>query len=229
MQTLARRNLLLSLAAVPALLPTMLRAQAAQAGLITGNVCVLAPELAEGPFYTEPALMRRDITEGSAGTPLVMRLQVVDAACAPITGARVDVWHCDASGVYSAFAEGGGGAAAAAQSFLRGSQMTDDLGVASFVTIYPGWYPGRAVHVHYKVYLNTREMVTSQMFFAESVSREVYAASPIYAARGNADVPLDSDRIARRAGDGAVCAVEVLDGVLTASLVVGIGTAGLAG
>lgn len=225
MPPIARRQLLLTLAAAPILLPSALRAQAAQVGLITGNVCVLAPELTEGPFYIEPAMMRRDITEGAAGTPLVMRLQVVDAACAPIAVARVDVWHCDAAGAYSAFADGGGGAAAAGQTFLRGTQMTDDAGVATFDTIYPGWYPGRAVHVHYKVYISEREMVTSQMFFAESVSREVFAASPVYATRGNADVPLESDRIARRAGDGAISDVAVLDGALTASLVVGVNLA----
>lgn len=229
MQRIARRHLLLALAAAPIALPSALRAQAAQAGLVTGNVCVLAPETTEGPFYIEPAMMRRDITEGAVGTPLVMRLQVVDAACAPIAGARVDVWHCDAAGAYSSYANGGGGADAAAKAFLRGTQMTDTSGVATFDTIYPGWYPGRAVHVHYKVYLSEREMVTSQMFFAESVSRDVYAASPIYAARGNADVPLESDRIARRAGDGAISAVETLDGVLTASLVVGINSGGLSG
>lgn len=228
MPSLDRRRLLqtLALAPVGAALPNALQAQAMRAGLVAGNVCLLAPELTEGPFYLDPALLRSDITEGRPGTPLALRLQVVTADCAPIPGARVDVWHCDAAGAYSGVRNGQGGPDSTGQTYLRGTQTTDASGIAQFQTIYPGWYPGRAVHVHYKVILPSDAVLTSQMFFGDATSRQIYAADAAYAGRGTPDVPHGADRIARSAGDGALGAVEVLGGVLTASLVVGVNPEG---
>lgn len=126
----------------------------------TPSACVLAAEMTEGPFYLPLDLVRKDITEGTPGVPLQLRIAVQDvSACAPLADAAVDIWHCDAQGYYSGVTgEPGGGASAEenagaeAGTFLRGIQTTDGDGIAEFTTIYPGWYPGRTVHTHMKVH-----------------------------------------------------------------------------
>lgn len=211
-----RRALLLRLAAAPAVLPLALRAQAREAGLIAGSVCLVQPETTAGPFYLDPGLVRRDITEGRAGVPLRLRLQVVRADCTPIEAARVDVWHCDAAGDYSAFQSMPG------DTFLRGTQFTAADGVAEFATIYPGWYPGRAPHVHYKVFIGERTVLTSQLFFPDAASATVYENGPAYVRRGLPDRPNGADGIARRAGAAAVAEVSGSTRALEAALVVGL-------
>lgn len=101
----------------------------------------------------------------------------VDAGCAPISGARVDVWHCDADGAYSGFQQAQG------ETFCRGIQLTDDNGQVTFQTIYPGWYPGRITHIHFQVFFGDGQTATSQIAFPEDVTEAVYAVEP-YAARG---------------------------------------------
>jgi protocatechuate 3,4-dioxygenase beta subunit len=153
---------------------------AVAAGLVT---CVLAPEMTEGPYYVEGDKVRRNITEGKPGVPLALRLIVVNAStCKPIKGAAVDIWHCDAGGVYSA---------TSAQdtedlTFLRGIQRTDKNGLAVFKTIYPGWYPGRTVHIHLKVYLGGATVHTGQLFFPDKLTDVVFKRSP-YNRRPNRD------------------------------------------
>jgi protocatechuate 3,4-dioxygenase beta subunit len=150
--------------------------------------CTLSPELAEGPFYLDLDLVRRDITEDRSGTPLALTVTVVDAdSCEAIPDAAVDVWHCDAAGAYSGV-EGGSG------TFLRGIQLTDASGTAEFTTIYPGWYSGRAVHIHLKVNLGVNEAHTGQLFFEDAVTRSVYEQDP-YSARPGPDVPNEADGI----------------------------------
>ncbi|TGS57800.1 protocatechuate dioxygenase, partial [Mesorhizobium sp. M1D.F.Ca.ET.183.01.1.1] len=116
------------------------------------GVCAIMPEVTEGPFYFDPKLERSDITEGRSGIGLAVRLQVVDASCRPLVGARVDIWHCDAQGHYSGYPGQGDGqdVDTSGQTFLRGWQKTGEGGVVSFATIYPGWYRGRTVHIHFK-------------------------------------------------------------------------------
>ncbi len=213
---LNRRALLAHLAAAPATLSLSLRAEAQQAGLITGNVCLVQPETTAGPFYLDPGLVRRDITEGRPGAPMRLRLQVVRADCSPVEGARVDVWHCDAAGAYS------GVQGLPGTTFLRGTQLSGADGVAEFATIYPGWYPGRTPHVHYIVFLDDLTVLTSQLFFADAASAAVYGNVAPYDARGLPDRPNDADGIARRAGAAAVAAVTGSTRALEAALVVGI-------
>jgi protocatechuate 3,4-dioxygenase beta subunit len=157
----------------------------------TGNEgCILTPAQTEGPFFYDTGLARRDIREGKPGALLELALRVVDAqSCMPIAGALVEVWHADASGVYSAFdmAQGNSGNAAG-QAFLRGFQTSDDNGNVEFLTVYPGWYPGRTPHIHIMVLLaeaspNPSSLLTTQLYFPESISDAVYALEP-YAARG---------------------------------------------
>ena len=162
--------------------------------------CVLAPELTEGPFYLDLDRVRRDITEGSEGAPLELSVTVVDAeACSPIRDAAVDVWHCDANGDYS-------GVTGTETTFLRGIQMTDDAGVAEFVTIYPGWYTGRAVHIHVKVHLGTERTYTGQLFFDDETTQRVYASEP-YSDRPGPDTSNAADGIFGRSGGSTIVEV----------------------
>ena len=218
-----RRALLRALALLPiglAVRPAW-EAKAAEAGLVAANVCLLSPETTEGPFYVDPRLVRRDIAEGRPGVPLALTLQVVDADCRPLAGARVDVWHCDAGGDYSGVRQPGG-VSTVGETFLRGTQPTDGDGVARFATIWPGWYRGRTPHVHFKVFLDDRTVLTSQLFFPDGASEALYGAAEPYRARGAPDTPNARDGIARRAGAGAVARVAGDVSGMAAALVVGI-------
>lgn len=218
-----RRALLRTLALLPvglAVRPAW-AARAAEAGLVAANVCLVSPETTEGPFYVDPRLVRRDITEGRPGVPLGLTLQVVDADCRPLAGARVDVWHCDAAGDYSGVRQPGG-ASTVGETFLRGTQTTDADGVARFATIWPGWYRGRTPHVHFKVFLADRTVLTSQLFFPDGTSEALYRAAEPYADRGAPDTPNARDGIARRAGRAAVAQVTGDMTGMAAALVVGI-------
>jgi protocatechuate 3,4-dioxygenase beta subunit len=141
--------------------------------------CVLTPEHTEGPYYIAGEKVRRNITEGRPGTPLTLRLTVVDSrTCKPIKGAAVDIWHCDASGAYSGF-----GAGRASRTFMRGIQRTNANGVAIFKTVYPGWYPGRTVHIHVKVHVRGNVVHTGQLYFSDRVTDAVYRRPPTPDAR----------------------------------------------
>ena len=142
--------------------------------------CVLTADAGEGPFYLDPKLIRSDITSGMPGAPLQLALQVVRAGdCAILPSARVDVWHADALGLYSGYAKqsGVGGISpqtAVGAQYLRGTQVTDAQGNVQFRTIFPSWYGGRTPHVHFKVFIGGREVVASQIFFPDDVTREVF-------------------------------------------------------
>ncbi len=152
--------------------------------------CVLTPELTEGPYYIAGEKVRRDIRDGHPGKLLTLRLRVLDATtCKPIKGAAVDIWHADAAGNYSGF-----GAGASSRTFLRGTQKTDAKGLAVFTTIYPGWYQGRAVHIHVKVHVGGNVVHTGQFFFNDSLTDAVYRAAP-YSARPNRDMRNAQDSI----------------------------------
>jgi protocatechuate 3,4-dioxygenase beta subunit len=162
--------------------------------------CVLSPEVTEGPYYLDLNRVRRDITEGKAGLRLDLRIKVVDASsCRAIEDAAVDIWHADAGGTYSGFsAEGTDG-----RTFLRGVQLTGEDGVARFRTIYPGWYTGRAIHIHLKTHVGGRTVHTGQLFFSDRVSDHVATLSP-YNARGGDRTRNSADDIYRQAGAGAL-------------------------
>ncbi len=174
--------------------------------------CVVAPELTEGPYYVDVDLDRSDIrantSDGatSEGATLVLDWVVSQAdgsACMPMEGVIVDVWHCDALGAYSGV-EGNSG------NFLRGFQRTDANGRASFTTVYPGWYQGRAVHIHFKIRTDpdasTGFEFTSQLFFDDEFSRTVYG-SGVYAQKGPQDVPNASDQIFNQSGGATLLSV----------------------
>lgn len=173
--------------------------------------CVVRPEQTEGPYFVDTRLSRADIRSDparagavAAGTPLRLTFnvsQLAAAACTPLAGVMVDVWQCDAAGVYSGvndpqFDTSG-------QQFLRGHQITDTRGTATFTTIYPGWYPGRAVHIHFKIRTQPAAArgleFTSQLYFPDAVTDVVHAQPP-YASKGTRDRRNEQDGIYNRSG-----------------------------
>ena len=172
--------------------------------------CIVSPQQTEGPYFVEEALNRSDIrsdpSDGSVkgGVPLrlVLRVsQVSSGACTPLEGAAVDIWHCDAEGVYSGVRDRG--FTTVGQKFLRGSQITNSDGTVEFTTIYPGWYRGRTVHAHFKVRNNTAPQgyeFTSQLYFDDALTDQVYAQTP-YNSRGQRDVQNGNDRIYQDGGE----------------------------
>lgn len=221
--THTRRQALVAIAATSgaALMPRALLAQTS--GLLVGaEVCALTPEVTEGPYYVDPGLVRSDITEGRAGVPTILRMQVVDAACAPAEGARVDVWHCDAQGVYSGFGGGDVGQESEGETFLRGTLFADAAGVVEFTTIYPGWYQGRTTHVHFKVFLDERTVLTGQVFFPDALSEWLYENAPAYLRDGTRDTLNADDGIAAQATRASYATVAEGDGAYLAQLVVGV-------
>ena len=202
----------------------------------TGGVaypsCIVTPELTEGPYFVDENLDRSDIRtdtetgEVKAGVPLVLALRVFEIGngCAPLANAQVDVWHCDALGVYSGVQDPGFNTVG--KNWLRGYQVTDDNGEVRFLTIYPGWYQGRAVHIHFKVRgeLAGRNVeFASQFFFDESVTDVVHEQEP-YASRGYRTLLNEQDGIFRRGGEGLLLEpTQTADGY-TASFDIGLYT-----
>jgi protocatechuate 3,4-dioxygenase beta subunit len=181
--------------------------------------CVLTPEMTEGPYYLTGEPERRDVTEGKAGTPLRLQLTVADATrCTPIPGAVVEIWHADAQGAYSGF-----GAGASNRTFLRGSQVADANGVATFDTIYPGWYQGRATHIHIKTHQSKSASTvhTGQLFFDEAVNDAVYAGSA-YAAHAGRRTLNSQDGIYRGGGDQSMVALTKNGDAYVGTMVIGI-------
>lgn len=130
--------------------------------------CTQTAELTEGPFYFDVDKIRSDIREDREGAELRLGIRVRDADCSPLADAVVDVWHCDATGNYSAEGE----------TYLRGAQVTNRKGVVEFTTIYPGWYPGRTVHIHAKVHIEKQTVLTTQFVFDDEFSAKVFEAEP---------------------------------------------------
>jgi protocatechuate 3,4-dioxygenase beta subunit len=194
----------------------------------TSGMCRMTPQSIEGPYYIDPKLVRSDIREGKAGVPLTVTFQVLNGAdCAPLPGARVDIWHADATGVYSGYAHQGadGKTDTKGQSYLRGTQMADADGVVRFRTVYPGWYAGRTTHLHFKVFLDSKTVLMGQMYFPDALSEFLYTTVRPYCDRGLVrDMVNATDPIAASDdGDHACYAAvkEEKDGYV-ASLVLGV-------
>jgi protocatechuate 3,4-dioxygenase beta subunit len=151
--------------------------------------CTRTAEETEGPFYFEVDRVRSDIREGRPGAALRLGVRVRDlsAGCDPIRNAVVDVWHCDATGSYSEPGE----------TFLRGLQVTNRDGIVEFTTVYPGWYPGRTVHIHAKVHLDKQTVLTTQFYFADDFTDHVFSRDP-YAGDTGRDAFNDSDALYER-------------------------------
>ena len=198
----------LGLVAFPVLTAACAQQRPAASGkgrLIAGDTCPLTPSQTEGPFYFDPRLARSDIREGRPGILLRLRLQVVGADdCAAFGDARVDIWHCDAAGQYSGYDS----ERSAGETFLRGTQLADAQGIVSFSTIYPGWYGGRATHVHIKAWTRGRE-VTSQIYFPDALSEIVHREGAYAGRPAGRRMTNEEDGIFRRAGAGEATMVQV--------------------
>ena len=187
------------------------------------QACILTPQSTEGPFYFDPKLVRADIAEGRPGAPLEIALRVVEArSCAPLEGARIDVWHADALGAYSGY----DGEGTRGEDFLRGAQFTDAAGNARFRTIWPGWYRGRTPHVHFKVRLAAKSALTGQLYFPDELSDRIYREAAPYSAREGRDRTVNAeDGLFRRGGAATTAAVEEKADRLVAALTVGVPSA----
>jgi protocatechuate 3,4-dioxygenase beta subunit len=213
----------------PASTPSVVTTQgAAQATSETLPACVVRPEMTEGPYYVDADLNRSDIRsdpstgEVKDGALLALTFlvsQVGESGCTPLEGAKVEIWHCDAAGVYSGVTDPGFDTTG--QKFLRGYQATGADGKAAFVTIYPGWYSGRTVHIHFKIRHDgtdqSREF-TSQLFFDDAFTDQVYTQEP-YASRGPRNTLNSTDRIY---DDRLLLAVAQTDRGYAATLAIGM-------
>jgi len=129
--------------------------------------------------------------------------QATGGKCAPLPRATVDLWQCDALGIYSGVSDARYGFQTQGETVLRGSQVTDANGAARFTTIYPGWYGGRAVHLHFKIRTESTPAgayeFTSQLFFPEELNDQVHAQSP-YSQKGRRDMTNERDAFFRNGG-----------------------------
>ena len=167
--------------------------------------CILTPEQTEGPYYIAGEKLRRNITDGHPGSPMQLRVFVVDATtCRPVRNAAVDIWHADAAGVYSGF-----GSAASSRTFMRGIQRTNAKGLAQFRTVYPGWYQGNVVH-------------TGQLYFTDSLTDAVYRHAP-YSSRPTRTTRNADDMIFRSGGSRSMLKVKRSSaGVYLATITMGV-------
>jgi protocatechuate 3,4-dioxygenase beta subunit len=228
---LTRRHALTGLAAAgTAALPLGAQAAPAAVGnLLPGaNVCVLTPAQAEGPYYFDPKLERVDITEAKTGVPLGLVLQVVEAGdCKPLKGARVDIWHADALGIYSGYdrQSDSRNVSTKGDTFLRGTQVTGENGRVTFATIYPGWYRGRTPHIHCKVFLDSKTVLTTQIYFPDALSEFIYTHVKPYNTRGRKRDTLNTtDAWLKQSGGGhgSFCAIKEEADRYLASLIIGV-------
>jgi protocatechuate 3,4-dioxygenase beta subunit len=156
----------------------------------TNGACAVTPTETIGPYPSLTDLFRSEIREGKAGTVLTLTVKVVNAnaGCAAVPNANVEIWHVDSAGTYSQYGT------QTAQTFLRGIQTTNSNGEVTFTTIYPGWYQGRATHIHLEVTINGVSRKVTQMAFPESVNNTVHR-SGVYASRGANPISNLSDGI----------------------------------
>jgi protocatechuate 3,4-dioxygenase beta subunit len=173
--------------------------------------CVVRPEVTEGPYYVDVNLVRSDVREDRTGAPFQLTFnvsQVTDGSCTAYEGVTVEIWHCDGTGAYSGVSDPGFDTSG--QTWLRGAQVTDANGVATFTTIYPGWYGGRAVHIHFKVAPSESQVFTSQLFFPDELSQQVFTQEPYTVKSSTPDTLNSTDNIyqdlllmeVRESGDG---------------------------
>ncbi|MGW7048682.1 intradiol ring-cleavage dioxygenase [Streptomyces avermitilis] len=212
------------------------RNTAAQPPAGPAAACVLTPEQTEGPYYLDLETVRKDVTEGKAGVPLILRVTVIDTAtCAPLPNTAVDIWQCDALGIYSGYVAGG---STPDTTFLRGVQLTDSAGVAEFTTVYPGWYVGRALHIHVKThvggtvsngtYHGGHVSHTGQLYFPETYNTKVAALTP-YRSNTATRTRNANDGIYRNGGSSTLLTITQVGSDLskgvTGTVVVGINPA----
>jgi protocatechuate 3,4-dioxygenase beta subunit len=218
---------------------------------ITPTNVALAPEMTEGPYYLDLDLVRSDVREDRTGATFNLNFIVMNVAGqTPVAGAAVDIWHCDAEGIYSGFVAastgsnggsgggggapggggpgdaGGGGATSTDDStFLRGTQVSGSDGRVSFTTTYPGWYTGRTVHIHVKVHAGGKEIHTGQLFFDDDFTDALYASTAPYSSRDERTTRNDDDGIFGDGGTASTLEVTKSADRYASTMAVGVKTA----
>ncbi|HJS54226.1 MAG TPA: hypothetical protein VJ765_06770 [Chitinophagaceae bacterium] len=192
-----------------------------------GDECDVSPRETRGPFPTKTPsqMVQSNIKSDRTGIALLINLTIVDKTnkCKPLEGAHVDIWHCDKDGNYSEYGNHPMQRTDLTTAhFLRGRQITNANGHVSFLSIYPGWYHGRAPHIHIEVFDNPgRSLLVTQVAFPEDISNRVYSSS-LYASRGKADTPNNRDNIFSDSLSGQIATVtgNVTDGYTLSSTIV---------
>lgn len=205
--------------------------------LAQSPVCVLTPEISEGPFYFSYGGFREDVTDGKSGAAMRISFAVIDTTtCAAIPNALVDLWQCDAGGEYSGYSDAALVAATTGPvgpdgpphrdpdtktTYLRGTGVTNSNGGVRFKSIYPGWYDHRAVHAHVKVHVGGKVVHTGQIFFPDTITDRVYQTAPYALHTGNR-VRNTDDKLFQRFGESSTFALDTKDDVITASAILGL-------
>ena len=161
--------------------------------------CLLVATTTQGPCTTETDIVREDISEAWTGLPVRLALKVVDESCNPLVGATIKIWHTNIEGSYSGPTPNNGiclkDQAYASANFFRGVQTTAADGTVFFDTCFPGWYRGRAIHIHFQVKDASRTYRVSQLFFPEDVTEDIFANHPEYSPYGQPDTTFADDGI----------------------------------
>lgn len=163
------------------------------------NACTLIPSETAGPFpldLTEnTAFFRQDVREDQTGVQLNIKIRILGLDnCLPMQNVRVNIWHCNRSGVYSGYNTNNNAGDVNAK-WLRGYQFTDANGYAEFVTIFPGWYTGRIAHIHFQVHVSSNYSAVSQFTFDIPTKNAIYAANPTIYTKGADPMQFSSDNI----------------------------------
>jgi len=179
------------------------------------QTCILTPELTVGPYYYDTHLVRQNISEGRPGVPFILNLLVMDQiSCQILNNSAIDIWQCDAGGSYSWFNVPN-------TTFLRGIQFSDGKGLATFKMIYPGWYTGRATHIHIRLRVNGtyntsgtftggRIVHTGQLFISDTINDEIALLKP-YNENTAARTPNDKDGIYNQGGSSTLLNITMID------------------
>jgi protocatechuate 3,4-dioxygenase beta subunit len=173
-------------------------------GSMMSSSCTLYPAQTIGPCYAKSPMMREDISDGLDGLPIRLSFLVVHASgCAPVAGASIDIWHSGSDGIYSAYDTGTtcnpGMMNVKSMMFCRGVQSTDETGRANFSSVFPGWYKGRTIHIHFTVRISGKEYITSQLYFDDMLTDDILAQGT-YKSRGKRDTTNNTDGLFKSGG-----------------------------
>lgn len=165
------------------------------------KTCKATQAIEEGPYYLADTPARSDVTDGQDGKAITLTFTVLDTSCKPLKNARVDIWYANAQGVYSGVANQGDdlGAGVNSGKFLRGTQYSNAKGIVTFKGIYPGWYPARTIHIHEKIWVGGKQVLTTQTYFTDKQNALVMATAP-YNLRGAQRVTNGTDMVLTRGG-----------------------------
>jgi protocatechuate 3,4-dioxygenase beta subunit len=193
--------------------------------------CLLVATTTEGPCTTTSDLAREDVSEGWTGLPVRLALKVVDSSCTPLAGATVKIWHTNPEGSYSGQTPNPSmclkTSSYSSMNFFRGVGTTDNNGIVYFDTCFPGWYSGRAIHIHFQVKQGNTSTKVSQLFFPENVTQAIFASHPEYSSYGQPNTTFANDNIIGMIASSErsrhiVDVARMTDGAMLASKVVSV-------